>query len=345
MEMDAGWYHDPVASDRERYWDGTSWTDQIRLPSVFSDTSVAPDSALAPASASGDSAPRRPRGRVLVSTLAVVVLAAAGVGAYVVVSGRNTAASASQQVASAATDSISQNSVDMTMAMTVSGLSLPALSSGVSGTGQFDFVNHEGSITLQLPSVTSQSAQLIFDGQTVYASIGSLVSDLFPGKTWVSAPASQFSSQASDLGSAITDFGSLLGDPSQMLKELESEGGTVTSLGATTYEGTAVTEYQVIPSSGSIANGLSLLPSSLKLGALGMGVKITEDVYVGTDGLLRAIEVPISMALLGKSFTATMQMGFTNYGAPVSITPPPASEVVPMSQFRAADLSTNSTAA
>jgi hypothetical protein len=56
-------------------------------------------------------------------------------------------------------------------------------------------------------------------------------------------------------------------------------------------------------------------------------------VYIANGNLLKAIDLPISFSVMGKKMSEDMTMVFSNFGTPVSVTPPPANEVIPFSQF------------
>jgi hypothetical protein len=60
---------------------------------------------------------------------------------------------------------------------------------------------------------------------------------------------------------------------------------------------------------------------------------IVGDVYVTTDGLLKAVHLPITYSIAGQTFSMDMTMTLSNYGTPVTVTPPPASQVLPFSQL------------
>jgi hypothetical protein len=162
-------------------------------------------------------------------------------------------------------------------------------------------------------------------------SLGGLGSDLTQGKQWVSIDTSKVGSgNAGALGGGLATFG----NPAAMLQQLQSEGANVTSLGPTTYDGTAVTEYSVTLPPSDIEKGLGQLPSSAQHALSGVTPpNIEAKVYVANGNLLKAIDLPISYSVMGKTISEDMTMVFSNFGAPVSVTPPPASEVIPFSEF------------
>ncbi len=283
--------------------------------------------------------PKRRRRGVVIGTIAAGVLlvgALAGVGAAFVF-GQPDKAAATEAVTTAATHTLAAQSADMSMTLKVSVLGHDET---ISGSGAFDFANQSGTFTVSLPGSSGQqlSEQVLYDGQTVYVNVGSLLgslgglgSSVTQGKQWVSIDTSEFGSgSASALGGGIDAFG----NPAAMLQQLQSEGGTVTSLGPTTYSGTAVTEYSVALPQSDIEKAMGQLPSSLQHALSGVTPpSIEAKVYVASGNMLKAIDLPLSLSIAGQTMSEDMTMVFSNFGTPVTVTPPPSSEVIPFSQF------------
>jgi hypothetical protein len=274
--------------------------------------------------------PPRRRRTTLVTGLAVaavVVAAVAGVGAYEVFGGHGSA-SASEAISTAAAQSLNQKTVTMSMQMDITAA---GMHEHVTGNGAFDFDAQQGTMTLSIPlGGQATIEQLILDGQTAYVS---LPPGLQPaGKHWVSMDTSEVGSSTNALGSGFSQFD----DPGALLQRLQSQGGTITPLGPTTHDGTSVTAYSVSLPSSQLEKGLAQagLPAALKQFASGLSLPdITMKVYVAPDGLLRGIDIPITFGILGQSLSEDFQMNFSDYGAPVTVTPPPSNEVVPFSQL------------
>jgi hypothetical protein len=284
------------------------------------------------------------RRRVVLGSIAAGVLvlgALAGAGAFVV--GRHGDAAASEAITTAASTTLAAQSADMSMTLHIAGL---GHDESITGHGAFDFANQSGTFSVNLPGDAGKQVteQVIYDGKTVYVNVGNLLGNLgglgglgglpnglIQGKQWVSIDTSQFGSgNAGALGGGLDTFG----NPAAMLHQLQSEGGTVTSLGSTTYDGTAVTEYSVSLPPSDIEKGLGQLPSSVRQGLSSvMPPSIEAKVYVAAGNLLKAIDLPISYSVMGHTVSEDMTMVFSNFGTPVSVTPPPANEVIPFSQF------------
>jgi hypothetical protein len=282
---------------------------------------------------------------VVIGSIAAGVLvlgALAGVGAFVV--GQHDNAAASEAVTTAASKTLAAQSADMAMTLHIAGL---GHDESITGSGAFDFANQSGTFSVNLPDSAGNQVteQVIYDGKTVYVNVGNLLSGLgdlgglanglTQGKRWVSVDTSQFGSgKTGALGGGLATFG----NPAAMLQQLQAEGGKVTSLGPTTYDGTAVTEYSVALPPSDIEKALGELPSSVPSSvrhALSSVAppSIEAKVYVANGNLLKAIDMPISFSVLGRTMSEDMTMVFSHFGTPVSVTPPPANEVIPFSQF------------
>lgn len=333
MSQAAGWYEDLFGREQERYWDGRIWTSHTRPvgsddPGPFA--AAADDDPFAELSLEAGVPPSKRRHGGLALGVAAVVVAGAMAAAGFYVFGHSKAA-ATEAVTTAASQTLDAKSADMSLSMTMSGL---GVDEQITGQGAFDFPDQTGTFTVTVPTGgQSVSEQIIEDGGTVYVGLGSLIGSVAPGKSWISASPGQLSSgSGSGFAGGITQWS----DPSQMLQQLQSSGATVTSDGPTTYGGTAVTEYSVTLPSSFFSKYLSSLPSSLQQFTSRLTLpNLTEKVYIEAGNLLRALDMPISFGVMGQTFSMDVQTSFTNYGTPVTVTPPAASEVIPYTQFGA----------
>ncbi len=253
---------------------------------------------------------------------AALLLVAGGVSTAVVLGGSDNA-SAEEAVATAATQTTAQ-SADMSMSIDVK---LMGLQEGVTANGAFDFAHKLGTMTMTIPvNGTQYTEQEIMDGSTVYVNVGGLSSGLAPTKPWISVPTSQLNSS----GSALNTL-----DPTSLLQQLQSSGGTVTSLGQTTYQGTSVTEYAATLPASAMMGQVGKLPSSLQQSVSGLNLPdMHMNIYVTQDNLLKALSVPsYSVSFSGQTMSIGMTMVLSNYGTAVNVTPPPADQVQPLSQL------------
>ena len=221
-----------------------------------------------------------------------------------------------------------QDSADITMRVqaNVAGKQV-----GVTGSGAVDLTTNAMQLTLNIHGVRSvaglTSLSVISVDGTTYVSIP-LISKILPGKSWVSEP----STSSSATGTEITNA-------SDMLRVLSAKGAVVTRTGSTTIGTTPVTAYDV-----------SIPPSALRsrLSSVGMSASDTSAVehffdngglsfrvYVSSDNRIRRMS--LSIAVPASSSTPAnheaVVIDFTNYGTPVSVTAPPASQVASLQQL------------
>jgi hypothetical protein len=253
---------------------------------------------------------------------ALVLVAGCASAAFLLVGSGNAAAQVA--VANAAAQTMNSQSADMSLSIDVSML---GVHESVGALGAFDFANKTGTMTMTIPVNGQQlSEQEILDGSTIYVNVGNLSTGLAPSTPWVSEDVGQ----ADNSGSGLNTM-----DPTAMLQQLQTSGGTVTSLGLTTYQGTSVTEYQATLPSSALMGEMGQLPSSAQQGDAGLNLPDMQmDIYVTQDNLLKALVLPsYSVSFSGQTMTMDMTLVLSNYGTPVTVTPPPADQTEPISQL------------
>jgi hypothetical protein len=273
----------------------------------------------APARRKGRRRARRAR-NVGAGVVGALMLVAGGLGAAFILVGSGDAA-AQEAVANAAAQTMNSQSADMSLSIDTSVM---GMNENVSATGSFDFAHQLGTMTTTIPVYGQQySEQEILDGSTIYVNIGGLSGGLAPSKPWISQ----------DVGQLGSSNGPNTLDPTSMLQQLQSTGGTVTSDGPTTYDGTAVTEYVATLPASSMMGEIGKLPASLQQGVSGLNLPDMQmDIYVTQDNLLKALSVPsYSVSFGGQTMSMQMTMVLSNYGTTVNVTPPPPDQVQPFS--------------
>lgn len=277
--------------------------------------------------AEGPTGPHRGR-RLLALGVAAVLVAGAVVGTVLATSG-SSGPSPEHAVVTSAQSSLADKTADVQLSLSVEGSSLGSLAA--TGSGAIDFSSGASQLQLTysgLKSLSGDQLTEISTGGTDYVSVP-LVAQLLPGKSWISVD----DGDASSLTPGVTD-------PADILGMLEAEGASVDPLGPSTLGGDTVEGYKVSISSSTIDQGVgqSGLPAGLQKAVQGIiGTNgVTLEVYVGTDGLVREIQVPLDLTVGGSPLTAEVTLDFTQYGTPVTIVAPPASEVVSLSQFEQA---------
>lgn len=177
-------------------------------------------------------------------------------------------------------------------------------------TASVEFDAHGGTlverITQQVPASKGSPA-----GTIVAILIGNdLYARKTPGKTggkWVKV-------QASNANLASVTGGAAKSDPGAVVSNLTKGMTSFKYVGATEIDGTPVEQYQLTLTAAAMGQGVG----SADLGA---NAPVTEAVYLNKDNTLRRL---IVMTPLGN-----VTVDFTDWGKPLGITAPPASDIMP----------------
>lgn len=214
--------------------------------------------------------------------------------------------------------------------------------------GAMDFVTNEGELDMNLAD-SGQPAPLktLFDNGVIYAQIPGLPGKL-GGKPWLKLDLSALGSSGGPLaGLAKTlqnSMNSEQSNPGQELDFLRGVSGTVTDLGAEIITGVPTTHYRFPV---DIARALASLPaaaqSDLQQVIDGVGLsRITADAWIDGQGVVRQFHVaeaispgasPSDSAPGDGPASMDMTFTFTNFGAPVTVTLPPAGQVSDLGQM------------
>ena len=200
----------------------------------------------------------------------------------------------------------------------------------------------------------TQTSTEILDGSTAYWKN----SDPLPGaegqaKPWLKIPLPASPSQPAGVLDPTLD-------PSQTLAQLKSASRSVTKVGTATIDGTPTSEYRAVidlakatagQSNGSSAGaslrqelGTSSLPVEFWVNGQGRLSQFAETMTIKTFPSSTGISRAVAQALAGTlPLTFTTTMDFTDYGVPVHITPPPASEVQSPTDVGSLSIQTKST--
>jgi hypothetical protein len=250
-----------------------------------------------------------------VLTVAAVILPIVG----------TTATADAAEVVSAAKLTEAQHTAHLELSGSVSadGQTIP-----ISGSGSSDFTQPATSLTMDM-SADGQSVSIseIFVGGTLYEQVPG-ISTIEPGKSWVSADIAAMEKSGSS-SSPLSNA-----DPAEMLALLQQKGYSVTSLGSSTVNGVDVTGYEVQITDANIKSQLQNLPSWLKQSASSMsfsGMKL--DVYIDGANEIRRTSVNAQVTVSGHSASMDLNLDYSDYGDPVSVSAPPADQVVDLQQF------------
>ena len=336
-----GWHADPFRLHEARYFSAGTPTKLVRdgdaesydepPPGAWEPADIAPGvtadvTAVAPRiTAPADPGFARPRRWSLAGMFsgAVLIAAATALAAVAITTGSLPAPSAPAPSAPApsapapsapgaglspvafVTQSVRQTLGQRTADVTVSGSVLAGgISSLVRGSGEVNFSTNAMAIdvTYRLPGSSpakTETQSEIEAGGGVYikVSVNGKTGAMPGGRTWVQLPVKANASAPNITGS----------DPLGALKMLAAQGNTVTALGTRVIGGVTCSGYAIRP---------RLVPI------------FTFTVWIDSMSLVRELGASAQMSFDSDTASATFVMDFTNFGAPVRISPPPRSSVI-----------------
>jgi hypothetical protein len=288
----------------------------------------------------------RRRRAAIAAALAVTAVAAVTAGCG---GGSTSSALQLDPVAAAATKTQDAGAARIRFAMAITGPKLQGKTIHMRGTGLVDGTSAEMSFKLasmlhsmgaasRIPPATlaklkHESIKEIVLEQNgdyvIYMRIPFLSSQLPGGQTWMKLDLSTLGKSAGvDLGKLLSNGSQL--EPSDLLSMLKSEGAKVTNLGSATVGGTATTHYRVRINLAKALQAKGLTSPLLSSMAAQMKTSPSEDVWIDKNGLVRRLKLAESVAHRAR---VGMTLDFSDYGAHVSITAPPSSQVFDATQL------------
>ena len=200
-------------------------------------------------------------------------------------------------------------------------------------TGMFDFARSRGTLSMQQPIGLTE----LFVPPNAYVKFSADGGPGLPkGKTWL-AVSDEMPGGTAAAGDPFGMFGGS-DDPADLLGSLTGIAGSEKKVGTATIRGVAVTGYQV---NIDPAKAAARLQSSQRASfqqfakALGSGV-LPVDVWVDSQNLVRRVQLTLPMpAGTGQPAGARLMEStdFYDFGVPVRVTAPPASQVASESQL------------
>ncbi len=182
----------------------------------------------------------------------------------------------------------------------------------------------------ELPEGADEPMQVVVDGGTAYLRIPMLAA-LTGSDGWLVATPEALG-EVGDLGLA-----SGTSDPSQMLQALRGVSDDIEEVGEEDVRGEPTTHYRA---TADLTKAIEAAPEAqrerLEAQLEGFDVELDEvpfDVWVDGDGRARRVAfdfADMAGGLLGDEGTATMTMDIFDYGAPVEVEVPDASEATPI---------------
>ena len=231
--------------------------------------------------------------------------------------------------------------------VTVTGTTGGTSTTYLTGQASVDLQARKGTATLQVPAIDgtsgssgSSTVTVVADGTTVYLQVPGLAS-VTGGKSWLSLPER---TGTASTGLSLTD--TALGNPSDLLRLRAAHASSVTEVGTPTLGGAATTEYKAVISVAEIeaqaaSHHRRRLAAAARKVVSALGVtSVPVTVWVGTDGYLRQVQLTLDLShaqpgpVLGSLLPSgplpvvTETVAFSAYGAPVTVTAPPASDAL-----------------
>jgi len=270
---------------------------------------------------------RHPRRRLVSGVAALVVVAAVASGAVVLTGGKSAQA--------AVVDSVNSTMADRTAHVDMN-LAVDTPSGTVTGTGTGDIDFTQNAMQLQLAvGVAGQNIdmQAVYVAGSVYEQIPG-IDQLIPGKSWISLDLSSLQSAVGSQGTSAFGTGD---NPTALLRLLAQQGNNVVALGPSTVDGTSVQGYEVTLDPAAVKGELAhaKLPSWMTAALSEVDTPTTTlKVFVDGSGLLRRFSLGLDETVASAGKVAVDEsLDFSRYGAPVSVSAPPADQVASFEQF------------
>ena len=180
--------------------------------------------------------------------------------------------------------------------------------------------------------------EVVQDGKVGFVRLPALADQLPDGKTWVRGTGGDVKAGGLDFESLESFTGS---DPRDVLEALRGVGGEIETVGSEELRGVETTHYRALVDPARIAKdaakggaGSSFLDPLTSSPALADAVPL--DVWIDADGLVRkiAIEMTSTDPNASSAGEASLEFELWDYGKPVDIELPPASQVAEASDLR-----------
>ena len=205
------------------------------------------------------------------------------------------------------------------------------------GEGVFDYRRNRGQMTMNLSGLDEGMKSLLFilDGDVVYMS--GFDDQLPNGKTWMKIDTSTVpgAAQFSELGR--------MSQPAVELQYLRAASKSIEEKGSEKVRGVETTRYHtVIDLSKLAAESAEGVPPKLRkqvqreakdLLAESDIEELPTDVWIDADGLLRKMATNFAFEAEGEKVRMKSTVEFFDFGVPVRVTRPPASETLDMSDL------------
>ena len=261
------------------------------------------------------------RGRLCVVILAAVAVLAAGCG--------------TRQASAGALSAAVANTAATTSRVAVSTtMSSPGMTTTITATGEFDYAHPRG--VLRMGGLAPGGEEVRYLPPRLYVKFAGAPGAPFPqGKAWVET---SLPGQAADGSLPFLPLGKVDASPMDLLSALTAVAGKVTDLGPATIRGVAVTHYRVsvdLAKAGAHQRPQARAEFHSFASSLDSAT-LPVDVWV--DGQARVSRIALSLPMphrpgMPAGFRVSEAVDYYDFGVPVQVSAPPASDVMTASEF------------
>ncbi len=261
------------------------------------------------------------RGRLCVVILAAVAVLAAGCG--------------TRQASAGALSAAVANTAATTSRVAVSTtMSSPGMTTTITATGEFDYAHPRG--VLRMGGLAPGGEEVRYLPPRLYVKVAGAPGAPFPqGKAWVET---SLPGQAADGSLPFLPLGKVDASPMDLLSALTAVAGKVTDLGPATIRGVAVTRYRVsvdLAKAGAHQRPQARAEFHSFASSLDSAT-LPVDVWV--DGQARVSRIALSLPMphrpgMPAGFRVSEAVDYYDFGVPVQVSAPPASDVMTASEF------------
>jgi hypothetical protein len=261
-----------------------------------------------------------------------VVVVAAGVAGAVAVANRGSTKSPLMILQAAAAHTTSVRTAHVTASETIT--SGPDTLRPLDMNADADYVNKRSSLAITVNGAPVEDVRVV--GGVTYLSLERVV--LPAGTHWVSI-------RASDLKSAQKSYQalrSLNNDPSQGLQFLSGISGAPVVLDTETLDGVAVTRYATTLNLQGMLDASARGDTALGTGSIASAIAamrqytdvthVPSEEWIDGSGRVRRFTMTLTLSDGSDKGTVLLDLRFSRFNQPLSITAPPAADTVPFTQ-------------
>lgn len=262
------------------------------------------------------------RGRLCVVTVAAAAVLAAGCGTR-------------QASADALSAAVAHTAATTSRVVVSTTMSSPGMTTTITATGEFDYAHPRGMLRMGGGPALG-GVEVRYLPPRLYVKFAGAAGVAFPkGKAWVEM---SLPGQAAGGSLPFLPLGNVNASPMDLLSALTAIASKVTDLGPATIRGVAVTHYRVRV---DLAKAEAHQPPQARAEFHSFASSLdsaTLPVDVWVDGQARVSRIAISLPMprgsgMPAGFRVSEAVDYYDFGVPVQVSAPPASEVVSASQF------------